>query len=132
MYPEDDGNFDGSFVFEDYESWVQFRDNGGWDFTKFDGKIANEKFFESNNLVVVIRAHSSSGYSLRFSECSENGEEAEIELRSVYEPGIHTAIENYEAALIAVSKKVKTVDVKYKEVDLPFRLDGFVNCEIII
>ena len=132
FYPEDDGRFDGSFVFEDYESWVQFRDNGGWNFTKFDSEIANEKFFESNNLVVVIRAHSSSGYSLRFSECSENGEEAEIELRSVYEPGIHTAIENYEAALIAVSKNVKTVDVKYKEVDLPFRLDGFVHCEIII
>lgn len=131
-YYPDNGCFDGSFVFEDYESWVQFRDNGGWDFSKFDSEIANEKFFENNNLVVVITTHSSGGYSLHFSECSENGEEAEIELRSVYEPGVHLGIENYEAALIAVSKKVKTANVKYKEVNLPFRLDGFVNCEIII
>lgn len=125
-YPEDDGCFEGHFIFEDYESWVQFRDSGNWKLENIKSKI-DEDFFSVNNLVVAITTHSSGGYRLCFSDCVENSGNAEIKLYSVYEqPGVHTDAINYEAALVAVGKDIKTVDINYEEINLPFRLDGRV------
>lgn len=122
-YPEDGGNFEGYFVFEDYESWASFRDNGNWKFSNYKDIAANESFFERNNLIVAITTLSSGGYSLRFSDMSESNETAEIKLCTVYEPGIHTDAINYDAALIAASKNIKSADINYAEIHLPFRLD---------
>lgn len=125
-YPEDEGCFEGYFIFEDYESWAEFRDNGNWKFSNYTDIAANESFFERNNLVVCITTHSSGGYSLCFSDISESESDAKIELYSVYEPGIHIDAINYNAAMVAVSKDIKTADVNYHMIDVPFRIDGKV------
>ena len=57
--------FEGYFIFEDYESWADFRDNGNWKMENTEAYI-EESFFENNNLVVAITTHASSGYSLYF------------------------------------------------------------------
>ncbi len=122
-YPEDDGNFEGHFIFEDYESWIRFRDDGNWKFENIKSKI-DEDFFSVNNLVVAVTTHSSGGYNLCFSDCVEDSEIAEIKLYSANEPGLHTDAINYEAALVPVGKDIKTAEINYKEISLPFRLDG--------
>ena len=128
-YPEEDGCFEGCFIFEDYESWSEFRNNGNW---SVDNSIEiGESFFERSNLVVAITTHSSGGYSLYFSDCVESGSNAEIKFYSAYEPGVHTDAENYEAAFVVVSKDVKTADIDFEFIDLPFRIDGKVFFEIV-
>lgn len=128
-YPEDEGCFEGYFVFEDYESWADFRDNGNW---KIDNSIEiEEDYFDNSNLVVAITTHSSGGYNLYFSDCVEDGSNAEIKFYSAYEPGIHTDNLNYEAAFVPVSKDVKTADVDFEFINLPFRIDGKMFFEIV-
>lgn len=123
-YPEDDGGFEGCFIFEDYESWANFRDNGNWEFSNYKDIAAIESFFEKNNLVVVITALSSGGHTVRFSDMAENNGKAVINLCDIYEPGLHTAAEHFDATLISVDKETKTAEISYTNIDLPFRLDG--------
>ena len=126
-YPENEGCFEDYFIFEDYESWSDFRDNGNWELSRFFDIAADESFFERNNLVVAITTLSSGAHRVCFSDVYENGDKAEIELFTVHEQGIHPDIINYAAALVAVGKDIKTADVSYTMLDVPFQLDGRVE-----
>ncbi len=130
-YPEDDGCFEGYYIFEDYESWVEFRDNGNWSFSNYTDIAANESFFERNNLVVAITTLSDSGYSVYFSDFSKNGDKAEIELYTVRETGVHSDAIFYDAAMVAVSKNIKTADVNYTSMDVPFNFSRFIGVDSV-
>lgn len=128
-YVDENGCFEGCFVFEDYDSWLNFLDNGKWEIS--NSIEIGKNFFENSNLAVAITTHSSGGYSLYFSDCIEDGNNAEIKLFSAYEPGIHTDAVWYEAAFVAVGKDIKTADVEIEYIDLPFRVDGDLFFEIV-
>ncbi len=126
-YPENEGCFEGDFIFEDYESWSDFRDNGNWKLSRYFDIAVDESFFERNNLVVAITTLSSGAYRVCFSDVCEKGDKAEIELYTVHEQGVHPDIINYAAALVAVGKDIKTADASYTMLDVPFQLDGRVE-----
>lgn len=129
-YPENEGCFESCFIFEDYESWSDFRDNGNWKLSRFFDIAADESFFERNNLVVAITTLSSGAYRVCFSDAYENGDKAEIELFKVHEQGIHPDVINYAAALVAVGKDIKTADASYTMLDVPFQLDCRVDVNL--
>lgn len=118
-----DENFDmASYLFCNYEDYKNFVDNGQW---KMDEYIADEQYFETKNLVVVVFALADGGDSLRISYPVERGNTLEFKCYAVSQPVISTAMECEEAVFVETSKRIDTLEItRGEKVEIPFCLNG--------
>lgn len=120
-----DENFDKeSYLFTDYNSYIDFVNNGQWEMNNYID-VVNEKYFETKNLVVAVASLADGGDSLRISYPIEEGNTLKFSCYAVSQPVISPAAECEEAVFIETSKNIEKVELERGEmVDIPFCLDG--------
>lgn len=113
-----------SYLFTDYESYIDFINNGKWKMNDYID-FADEEYFERKNLVVAVVSLADGGDSLRISYPIEEGNTLKFSCYAVSQPTIAPDIESEEAVFIETSKSIENVELERGDrVDIPFCLNG--------